>query len=74
MNPATINFVIFFLIASFLSGENHHSHCFTGLEPLLTSIQVLSQFSWDTWHVGRLPGEGIFVVPKKIGEHEFLFC
>jgi hypothetical protein len=38
MNPAVINFEISFLIASFLLGENHHSRCFTGLEPLLTSI------------------------------------
>ena len=38
MNPATISFVISFLIAAFLSGENHRSHCFTGLEPSLISI------------------------------------
>jgi hypothetical protein len=38
MNPAATNFAISFLIASFLSGENHRSHCFTGLEPSLTSI------------------------------------
>ena len=38
MNPATISFVISFLIAAFLSGENHRSRCFTGLEPLLISI------------------------------------
>ena len=35
---------------------------------------VLSQLSWDTWHVDRLPSEDIFVVPKKVGESEFLFC
>ena len=35
---------------------------------------VLSQLSWDPWHVGRLPNEDIFVVPKKVGECEFLFC
>ena len=35
---------------------------------------VLSQLPWDTWHVGRLPSEDIFVVPKKVGELEFLFC
>ena len=38
MNPAAISFVISFLIAAFLSGENRHSHCFTGLEPSLISI------------------------------------
>ena len=38
MNPAAINFVISFLIAAFLSGENRHSRCFTGLEPSLISI------------------------------------
>ena len=38
MNPAAISFVISFLIAAFLSGENRHSRCFTGLEPLLISI------------------------------------
>jgi hypothetical protein len=38
MNPAVINFKFPFLIASFLSGENHRSRCFTGLEPSLTSI------------------------------------
>ena len=38
MNPATISFVISFLIVAFLLGENHHSHCFTGLEPSLISI------------------------------------
>jgi hypothetical protein len=38
MNPAAINFAISFLIAAFLSGENHCSRCFTGLEPSLTSI------------------------------------
>ena len=35
---------------------------------------VLSQLSWDTWHVGQLPSEDIFVVPKKVGERAFLFC
>ena len=38
MNPAAISFVISFLIAAFLSGENHRSRCFIGLELLLTSI------------------------------------
>ena len=38
MNPAAISFVVSFLIAAFLSGENRHSHCFTGLEPSLISI------------------------------------
>ena len=38
MNPATISFIISFLIATFLSGENRHSCCFTGLEPSLISI------------------------------------
>ena len=34
---------------------------------------MLSQLSWDPWHVGRLPSEDIFVVPEKVGEREFLF-
>ena len=38
MNPAAISFVISFLIAAFLSGENRHSRCFTGLDLSLTSI------------------------------------
>ena len=38
MNPAAISFVISFLIAAFLSGENRRSRCFTGLESSLTSI------------------------------------
>ena len=38
MNPAAISFVISFLIAAFLSEENRHSRCFTGLEPSLISI------------------------------------
>ena len=38
MNRPAISFVISFFIAAFLSGENHHSRCFTGLEPSLTSI------------------------------------
>ena len=38
MNPAAISFVISFLIAAFLSGENRRSRCFTGLEPSLTLI------------------------------------
>jgi hypothetical protein len=38
MNPTAISFVIFFLIAAFLSGEKCHSRCFTGLEPSLISI------------------------------------
>ena len=37
MNPTAISFVIF-LIVAFLSGENHRSRCFIGLEPLLISI------------------------------------
>ena len=74
MNLAGISFMISFLIAAFLSGENHRSRCFTGLESLLISILMLSQLSWDTWHVGRLPSEDIFVVPKKVGERAFLFC
>jgi hypothetical protein len=74
MNPAAINFAISFLVAPFLLGENCHSRCFTGLEHSLTSILYSSQLSWDTWHVGRLPSEDIFIVLKKVGEHEFLFC
>ena len=38
MNLAIISFVISFLIATFLSGENRRSCCFTGLELSLTSI------------------------------------
>ena len=38
MNPAAVSFVISFLIAAFLSGENRRSRCFTGLEPSLISI------------------------------------
>ena len=38
MNPAAISFVISFLIAAFLSGENRRSRCFIGLELSLTSI------------------------------------
>ena len=38
MNPAAISFVISFLIAAFLSGENRRSRCFIGLEPSLISI------------------------------------
>ena len=38
MNLAAISFVISFLIAAFLSGENRRSRCFTGLEPSLISI------------------------------------
>ena len=34
---------------------------------------VLSQLSWDTWRVGRLPSEDIFVVMEKVGEREVLF-
>jgi hypothetical protein len=34
---------------------------------------VLSQLSRDTWHVGRLPSEDIFIVSEKVGEREFLF-
>ena len=32
MNTATNSLVIFFLIATFLSGENRHRHCLTGFE------------------------------------------
>jgi hypothetical protein len=35
---------------------------------------MLSQLFWDTWHVGWLSREDIFVIPKKVGEREFLFC
>jgi hypothetical protein len=35
---------------------------------------VLSQLSWDTWYVGWLPSEDIFIVPEKVGERKFLFC
>ena len=38
MNPAANSFMISFLIAAFLSGENRRSRCFTGLEPSLISI------------------------------------
>jgi hypothetical protein len=34
---------------------------------------VLNQLSWDTWHVSQLLSKDIFVVPKKVGEREFLF-
>ena len=34
---------------------------------------MLRQLSQDTWHVDRLSREDIFVVPKKVGECEFLF-
>jgi hypothetical protein len=62
-----------FLIVAFLSWKNHRSHCFIGFEPSLTSIMCLAN-SWDTWLVGRLPSEDIFVVLKKVGERKFLFC
>ena len=68
MNPAAISFVISFLIAAFLSGENRRFGAFVNIN------SVLSQLSWDPWHVGWLPSEDIFVVPKKVGEREFLFC
>jgi hypothetical protein len=35
---------------------------------------MLSQLSWDTWHVSRFPSNDIFVVLKKVGEREYLFC
>jgi hypothetical protein len=38
MNPATMSFAIFFLIATFFSDEKHHNRCFIGLEPSLTMI------------------------------------
>ena len=38
MNLVAIGFVISFLIAAFLSGENRLRRCFTGLEPSLISI------------------------------------
>ena len=74
MNPAAISFVISFLIAAFLSGENRRSCCFTSLEPSLISILCSANSLGDTWHVGRLPSEDISVVSKKVGEREFLFC
>jgi len=33
MNPAANSLVISFLIAAFLLGENHHSHCLIDFEP-----------------------------------------
>ena len=33
IKPAANSLVISFLIAAFLSGENHRSHCLTGFEP-----------------------------------------
>ena len=42
MNPAAISFVISFLVAAFLLGENHRGRCFTGLEPSLISILCLA--------------------------------
>ena len=72
MNPAAISFVVSFLIAAFLLGENHRSHCFIGLEPSLTSISC-SANSLGTPGMSA-PSEDIFVIPKKAGEHEFLFC
>jgi hypothetical protein len=34
---------------------------------------MLSQLSWDTWHVGQFLSEDIFVVSEKVGERNFLF-
>jgi hypothetical protein len=34
---------------------------------------VLIQLSRDNWNVSWLPSEDIVVVPKKVGEREFLF-
>jgi hypothetical protein len=44
------------------------------LEAFININSVLSQISRDTWHVSWLPSEDMFVVPKKAGECEFLFC
>ena len=74
MNPAAISFVISFLIAAFLSGENRHSRCFTGLELLLTSILCSANSLGTPGMSAGFPSEDIFVVPKKVGEREFLFC
>ena len=74
MTPAAISFVISFLIVAFLSGENRHSRCFTGLEPSLISI-LCSANSLGT------PGMSVGFQAKisllsqiKVGEREFLFC
>jgi hypothetical protein len=34
---------------------------------------VLSQLSWNTWHVGRLSRKDILVFFKKVSELKFLF-
>jgi hypothetical protein len=44
------------------------------LSAFININSVLSQLSRDTWLVGWLPREDIFVVLKKVGECEFLLC
>jgi hypothetical protein len=59
-------------MASILLGGKASHTLLDGFRTLIDIDSVLSQLSRDTWHVGHLPSEDIFVVPKKIGEREFL--
>jgi len=34
---------------------------------------VLSQLSWDAWHISRFPRKDISVFSEKVGERKFLF-
>jgi hypothetical protein len=34
---------------------------------------VLGQFSWDSWHIRRLPCEYVSVILQKLDERAFLF-
>jgi hypothetical protein len=34
---------------------------------------VLDQFSWDSWHIRRLPCEYVSVILQKLDERAFLF-
>jgi hypothetical protein len=71
MNPVAINFALFFLITAFLSRENRRRRrCFTSLEPSLTSILCLA----NSLGIPDMSVGFQTIVPKKVGEREFLFC
>ena len=74
MNLAAISFVISFLIAAFLSGENRHSRCFTGLESSLISILCSANSLGTPGMLADFQAKISLLSRKKVGEREFLFC
>jgi hypothetical protein len=72
MKPASINQAIPFFYILLVLGEAAES-LLDGLGEWVQVEFVLNQFPRDSWHVNRLPCEGVPIFLEEFDDREFLF-